>query len=46
MVYNKETMESAIEEVKTGAGSTLYDHLLEKHIKVDTGGPTVLTYTT
>ena len=51
-------MESAIEEVKTGASSihgaarkygisssTLCDHLSEKHTKVGTGGPTVLTYT-
>ena len=27
------------------SSSTLHDHLSEKHIKVDTGGPTVLTYT-
>ena len=58
MVYNKEVMESTIEEVKTGASSihgaarkygisssTLHDHLSEKHTKVGTRRPTVLTYT-
>ena len=27
------------------SSSTLHDHLSEKHTKVGTGGPTVLTYT-